>query len=302
MRNVFFYFLLITIIGSVQAQEKSLQKLLWEQVDGKPTDIQYYDHETQIMEDTTNGYFQIEKIDEGCGCYFKTSVGAFKKIDNTYTFLKMEEDACNWRKNLSAKPRLNSILPKNFELPEFLTDDAKKTYTNNNNFPIFYLEVDIARQGTDVKVHLSYIPFGARLSNRNDVLALTGYSKLNNEGKSNYTYSGELHQFFTKIEEAGTIQSILKGNFANINSADYDLVEKIVGKDKSYATLENLATDLRDLQVIHQFSKQIAFKSIILGWDPKNGKFFIKEKIKNDMPEMSFLEFVKQLPFLMAVC
>lgn len=214
----------------------------------------------------------------------------------------MEEDGCNWRKNLSARPRLNSILPKNFELPEFLTEEAKKTYTDNNSFPIFYLEVDIPHEGTDTKVHLAYIPFGARLSNRNDVLALTGYSKLNNEGKSNYTYSGDLYQFLINIHDEETLNSILKGNFTNINSIDYDLAEKIVGKDKLYASMENLATDLRNLQIIYRYSKQIAFKTIIFGWDAENAKFYIKEKIKNDDPEQSFLEFVKELPFLMAIC
>lgn len=303
MQKTLFYLILVTTpIGSLQAQEKSLQELLWEQVDGKPTDIQLYGKETQIIDDENNGYLQIEKIEEGCGCYFRTTVGAYKKADDTYAFLKMEEDGCNWRKNLSTGSKLNSILPKNFELPEFLSEEAKKTYADNNSFPIFYLEVDIPREGTDTKVHLAYIPFGARLSNRNDVLALTGYSKLNNEGKSNYTYSGNLYQFLKNIQDEETLSSILKGNFTNINSIDYDLAEKIVGKDKLYASMENLATDLRNLQVIYRYSKQIAFKTIIFGWDAENAKFYIKEKIKNDDPEQSFLEFVKELPFLMAVC
>ena len=290
------------LINSTHAQQNSLQELLWKQVDGKPSDIEYYGNETQIIEDTNNGFLQIEKIEEGCGCYFRTSVGAYKKDDGMYTFLKVEEDLCNWRKFLSADSKLNAVLPKNFELPEFLSEEAKKTFTDNSSFPIFYLEMEIPREGTDTKVNLAYIPFGARLSNRNDVLALTGYSKLNNEGKSNYTYSGHLKLFLNAIQDRETIASILKGSFENINSEDYDLVEKIVGQNKPYATLKNLAEDIRDLQIVYQFSKQVEFKSIILGWDQEKGRFYIKEKIKNDAPKQSFLEFAKQLPFLIAVC
>jgi len=301
-KTLFYSTLGIVMIASVQAQEKSLQELLWNQVDGKPTDIKYYGKETQIIDDPENGFLQIERTDDGCGCYFRTTVGAFKKADESYAFIKMEEDACNWRKNLSANFKINSILPKNFELPEFLSEEAKKTYTDNNTFPVFYLEVDIPQNGTETKVDLAYIPFGARLSNRNDVLALTGYSKLNNEGKSNYTYSGDLQQFLMHIRDEETLPSVLKGKFDNINSPDYDLVEKIVGSDKTYATLEDLASDLRDLQVIYEFSKQIAFKTIVFTWDAKEERFAIKEKIKNDSPEKSFLDFVRELPFLKAVC
>ena len=301
-KTIFYLMFGCMVSGSALAQESSLQELLWVQVDGKPSDIKHYGEETQIVDDAENGYLKIERIYEGCGCYFRTRVGAFKKTDGTYTFLKMEEDVCNWRKNLSAEPRLNSVLPKDFELPEFLSEEAKKTYANKNAFPIFYLEVEIPREGTDVKVDLAYIPFGARLSDRNDVLALTGYSKLNNEGKSNYTYSGHLQQFLNKVEDEETIEAILKGRFDNINSRDYDLVEKIVGKEKPYGTLDNLAADLSDLQVVFRFSKQVAYKTIILGWDGKSAKFYIKEKIENDVQDETFLEFVKQLPFLKATC
>jgi len=303
MRKIYLCSLFFLIcLGSSKAQQSSLQEMLWNNAGGKPSDVSHYGGETKIVDDSANGYLQIETIEEGCGCYYKTNVGAYEQSDNSYMFLKMEYDGCNWRKNLAATPRLISVLPKNFELPEFLTEEAKKEYKNNSSFPIFYLEATIPQQGTDTKIDLAYIPFGVRLSNRNDVLALTGYSELNNEGKSNYTYSGDLSQLLHAIQDENTLHALLKGTFDNINSVDYDVVDKFCGKDKTYASIEDLAKELRDLKVIYQFSKQIAYKSIILGWNSQKGRFFIKEKIKNDALELSFLEFIKELPFLMAVC
>ncbi len=98
------------------------------------------------------------------------------------------------------------------------------------------------------------------------------------------------------------MQCIIEKTPENIASEDKTHVENLYGEGKKYRSIEDLALQIEQLKTIYAISKDIEYKSVILAWNRAEARFYIKEKIKNDAPGLSFLEFIKQLPFLTAIC
>jgi len=283
----------------MMAQKKSLSDILWEEIGGRIDISQDNDGQYEITDDTKNGYLKIAFTEDGCGCYYETAIGAYKNSIGKYTTLKMDWDGCGWRKTLSSNTDLNLMLPEDFGLHTFLPKSKETEYQITS--AVFYLEAEIPKKGTDTRFDLAYIPFGLHMDPTDHVL-VHEYKQLNEHGGTNYMYSGELNAMLQKISDSNTLECILEKSTDDIVPSDKKLVEKLLGKDKSYAGIEELAAQIHQLKTIYEISKDIEYKSVMLGWDRDKARFFIKEKIKNDSPELSFLEFVRRLPFLMAVC
>lgn len=282
------------------AQKNSLADILWEEAGGRISNMDADEESrTTITDEAAKGYLRVYYEDQGCGCPFETIVAGYKDAKGGYTTLKKYWDGCGWNKTLSSNKDLSLMLPEDFGLQTFLPKSKETEYQITS--AVFYLEAEIPRKGTDTQLNLSYIPFGIQMAPKNTILTYV-YKQISEHSGSNFLYSGDLKYMLQKISDENTLECILERSIDDIIPEDRKLVEKLYGKNKSYRGIDDLATQIQQLKTIYKISHDVEYKSVILGWDRHTARFFIKEKIKNDAPELSFLEFVRQLPFLMAVC
>ncbi|QLG45378.1 hypothetical protein [Costertonia aggregata] len=254
-------------------------------------------YETKIIDETNNGYLKIESVEEGCGCYYETTVAAYKQYDGGYTVLKKYCDACGWQKVFSASRNLKNVLPKDFGLADFIP--KANTLHLEKQFKTFYLEAEIPKKGTDTKLDLTFIPFGIKIKAYDTSISLEGYDLTNSEGQK---YHGDLRYLIYNVTDTKTLNHIISGEIEKINTADQQLIYKVIGEEKAYQSFEILSTIFKQLEQYYNLSKNIEYKSVVLGWNRKTGRFFIKEKIKNQSQHQTLHDFLKAFPFLLAVC
>lgn len=281
------------------AQKSVLADMLWAEAGGRIDISEDHGGEYEITDDSKNGYLKVAFTEDGCGCYSETTIGAYKSSNGKYTALKMDWDGCEWRKTLSSNKDLNSKLPKDFGLHTFLPKSKETEYQITS--AVFYLEAEIPQKGTDTQLNLSYIPFGIHMTPEDHVLNYE-YKQVNEHGGSNFLYSGALQAMLRKISNENTLECILERSVDDIIPEDKKIVEKLYGKGNPYSGINELATQIHQLKTIYEISKDVEYKAIILSWNREEARFYIKEKIKNVAPEMSFLEFIRELPFLVAIC
>ena len=298
--KVFLMIIIFLFNTALIGQKSTLADILWEEAGGRLSNMDADEESrTRVVDEASEGYLQVYYEDQGCGCPIETTVAGYKEIDGGYTVLKTFWDGCGWRKTLSSNKNLNSILPEEFGLHTFLPKSKETEYQITS--AVFYLEAEIPRKGTETQLNLSYIPFGIHMAPKDHILTYQ-YKQVSEHGGTNFMYSGALQSMFQKISHENTLECILERTIDDITPEDKKIVEKMYGEDKTYRGIDELAAQIHQLKTIYQISKDVEFKSVILGWNRDEARFYIKEKIKNDVPELSFLEFVQQLPFLMAVC
>lgn len=287
------------LTSSLVAQKSTLEDLLWKEAGGRIDISEDHGGQYEIIDDAKNSYLKVAFTEDGCGCYSETTVGAYKDAKGNYTTLKMDWNGCGWRKNLSSNKDLNSKLPKGFGLHTFLPKSKETEYQITSS--VFYLEAEIPQKGTNTQLNLSYIPFGIHMTPEDHVLNYE-HKQVNEHGGSNFLYSGALQAMLRKISDGNTLECILEQSIDDIIPEDKKIVEKLYGKGNPYIGIDELAAQIQQLKTIYEISKDVEYKSVILKWDHNEARFYIKKKIKNDAPELSFLEFVQQLPFLVAIC
>ncbi|WP_273568632.1 hypothetical protein [Maribacter halichondriae] len=281
------------------AQKSSMSDILWTEAGGYIDINKDNGGSYDIVDETKNGYLKIAFTEQGCGCYYETTIGAYKNSIGNFTTLKMDWDGCGSRKTLSSNKGLTPILPEDFGLQTFLPKSKETEYQITS--AVFYLEAEIPRKGTDTRLNLSYIPFGIQMAPKNNILAYE-YKQISEHGRTNFLYSYALKSMLRKISDENTAQCILERSIDDIVPEDKKLVEKLYGENKPFRGIDELAAQIHQLKTIYEIAKDIEYESVILGWDRDKARFYIREKIKNEASELSFLEFVRQLPFLMAVC
>ncbi|MFK7813794.1 MAG: hypothetical protein AB8B59_14970, partial [Maribacter sp.] len=111
-----------------------------------------------------------------------------------------------------------------------------------------------------------------------------------------------LKEAIVKLTDSATFNYVVQNKQHKIIAVDQQILLELYGNEKTIKDFENLSLLFQRLENYYNASKHIEYKSILVGWGRKEARFYIKEKIKNDAPEMTFLEFVQQLPFLMAIC
>lgn len=286
--------------NDIVSQTSSLADMLWAEAGGRllhrDTDEK---SRTTITDDAANGYLRVFYEDEGCGCPFDTTVAAYKKADGEFTILKTYWDGCGNQRTFSANTDLASVLPEDFGLQTFVPNSMEKAYDIDS--AVFYLNVELPRNGTDTKIDLSYIPFGLQVEPTDQVLAHS-YARKADENGSNSVYMEEIQDMFRKLSDEKTILHILNGGAEKITEGDKGIVKCLYGEGNRYRSIAELSVPIAELRAIYETSKDVEYKSVILGWNRETSRFYVKKKIKNNAPERSFLEFVRQFPFLMAVC
>lgn len=288
----------LLFIQNLLAQKSTLADILWEEAGGRIDLNKNHGGAYEITDDAANGYLKVAFTEEGCGCYYETTVAAFKDAKGKYTTLKTYWDGCGNQKSFNSNQSLASILPENLGLHTFWPE--AESDRDNDYQMLLYLEVSIPKKGADTQIDIEYVPYGIRAKSEDRILSFSGYGQSNTN--SNFGYHSQLRETILEFTDKNTFTYVVNSDQNKINAVDKQSISKLYGSEKTIKDFENLSALFQTLNNYYSVSKYITCKSIIMGWDREKARFYIKEKIKNDAPEQSFLEFLQQLPFLMAVC
>lgn len=242
-----------------------------------------------FTEDISNGYLTISGWWPTCGCGCFTTVGAYKNRNGEYTLLEQEYWKCSWIRRLSSDRDLLDVLPEGFGIDAFIPD--LKT-DDNIRYARFYIEAQIPQVGTDTELILKTIPFGIYIENKD--LLVYSISELHSENdttnKSGVNYLNEILNLDIDYN------LIPDGKLSDIDEIIANNISKVSGKSE-----DELRIHLTALKQVYNIYSQIEHKTIILGWDKKKGRFYIKEKGKRPQ-KISFPEFLRNSEFWSGIC
>ncbi|MDY7396345.1 hypothetical protein UMM65_13930 [Aureibaculum sp. 2210JD6-5] len=292
--------------GFVYAQQKeSLRVRLWQRVlsedDLKGNDVQdFLDNKgwqeweewvdtmnsNVVIDDTEKGYLQINRF------YQQTTAGAYKEKNGNHTILQNTKFR-HFNRGISSNKNLVGVLPKNFGITDFISDT---THVEPSFYSVFYIVADIPRTGTDTQVTIKLIPFG--MFHKGNLLTYK-IKEYNNE--NNIFLYGFKHEVIDKLNDEQTLTYLKDRQFDTISEKDKEVVDQFIAEDGQFNTMEDLSKLMVHLNKVYKLYFAINYKSIVLGWNREEGRFFIKDQIKNDKEELSFKEFLENAEYYMAI-
>lgn len=296
------FLLLIVIvfipIGGDSQTKKSLSQMLWDRVsrchsnfidedgDGKP--------DCKIIDDSKNGYLQISGSWPTCGCSCTSTVGAYIGSTGEYIFLQSDSFSCSFEKKISSSKNLKDILPKDFGIATFISQPIKEKV----NYPIFFVNFEIPRYGTDTKVTIELVPFGLK-PDGNDLICFEYRQK---EKPKNYTYIYRIADIARSMKDTNTLDYIMKGSFDKISAKDKSTVADAIGNDESrFKSQKDLQNAVSELWKIYSIYQNLEATEVTLGWSKQDSRFFIKGK-KGKPAKTSFKDFLINNTFLSLRC
>ncbi len=277
------------------AQNITLREILWNRAgDCKAIfdEIEYSDYE--IIDDSKNGYLKISGTYPTCGCYCNTTIGAYRSDEEGYVIVQTEEFSCHWEKLISSNKTLEHILPSGFGINYFNLQTTNVDIVS----PVFYIDMEVPRKGTDTKLKLELIPFGIKPAGKEPICYSYDESDL-------YSYSNKMYainKLVVVLEHTNTIDLILSGNFNDIVPENSKIIEDYMGDDlEQFKSIQEIQTVLIALKNIYDLYNQLDYNELVLGWDPKQSRFFIKER-KNTITIKSFEEFIINAKYWTPLC
>ncbi|MGM0581596.1 MAG: hypothetical protein ACQETL_12990 [Bacteroidota bacterium] len=289
--------LLLPILTFGQSTE-TLSDLLWNSVNSCYSRFEDMNDdgipEFDKIDDAANGFLQISGSWPTCGCSCKATVGAYKNDKGEYTTLQSEDFLCSWRRKISSNKSLEDILPRGFGLQSFTSKDI----TEQIDYPIFFIDFEIPRIGTETKAKIELVPFGLK-PDGNKLHCFEYMEKPTYENcKSEY----RIKDISKDINEPTTLDFLIKGEFNQISKADYEVIEDAIGNDDSrFSSIKEIQNTLINLQEIYSIYSVLESTEIILGWDRHTSNFYIKEKIEKN-EDLTFQEFLIKNKYWGASC
>ncbi len=282
---------------------KSLSKQLWENAQSCYSELTNALDEGEkimngeIIDDSKNGYLKVSGSAPPCGCTCSSTVGAYRQSNGTYTLLTEEKWGCSWTTKIASNRELASVFPENLGITTFI---PKANIGLDNEYALFYLDIEIPRKGTDTKLTINPIPFGI-YKKSNTVLSFE-FSENTAKGYNTYTLLYRIKTITKTIENEQTLEFIADGQFGKISENDRKIIEKNIGQDDSqFKSYDELKEYISELKLIYDYYSLIEHETIILGWNREKGRFFIKEK-GNHAKSKSFKEFLIENEYWAAVC
>lgn len=290
-------FLILTIavplITFAQKQEV-LSSILWSRVSKCHAMFEEMNSDFNKVDDSKNGYLEISGEFATCGCSCHSTVGAYKNSEDAYVILQSDEFVCAWEKSISSNLALKEILPIDFGIKSFTLKPIKHEFKH----PIFFLNFEIPRIGTDTKVTIELIPFG--LNPEGKALACFNYAEL--EGHSNSKSLYEIEKIARRIESDKTLDYIISGNFNEISNHDSKIINEAIGKGSDkFDSKTELQNYFLELKAIFDTYQSLDFLQITLGWNRQESKFYVKAKKENTL-SITFRKFLKENKYWSPVC
>jgi hypothetical protein len=282
---LFFIFLML-LPGTHQAQ--SLSEALWSRVNICYSNFEDMDEDGQPdfnkIDDARNGYLQISGSWPTCGCSCSATVGAYRNSQREYVILQSESASCSWEKSTTSNRNIRDILPEKFGIHHF----SSELIEPRPDQPVFFLDVEIPRVGTDTRARLELVPFGLKPAGEGALC----FEYREEESFSNCNFLYGILDIARKISSDETLNHILSGEFEQIPAKDRVVINEMIGSSSNqFATPAALQQSLIALKEIFDLYQSLDSLEIILGWDRTKSRFYIKEKIARP-PKASFQEFL----------
>ena len=189
---------------------------------------------------------------------------------------------------------LTEILPPAFGINSF----APGLPVEGIGYSAFFLGIDIPRVGTDVKVHIELVPFG--LAPGGNEMLCYGYAEKDRD--PNRIFLSGLRDIAKGSQDANTLGLLMSGDFLKISDSDDELINKAIGTDDSrFKSKQEIRGHLNKLKRVYEVYMSLEYGDLILGWDRKASKFYIKEKGRPPS-KVSFREFLIQNQYWEPIC
>lgn len=293
--KIFLFFISLSAYGQTT---NSLSKILWSRVQTCYSMFEDMDDDGipdfESIDDSKNGYLKISGGWPTCGCSCSSTVGAYKNEAGRYIILQSDKALCSWERKVSSNTDLKEILPDDFGINSFISGEISEKFAN----PIFLVDFEIPRIGTDTKLTIELVPFGLR-PDGNELLCFEYKEK---ERYNNCKSIHRIGDIAEDIQEIGTLDYLLTGDFDKISQADNVVIEKAIGDDDSrFQSKEEIQQYLRELKKAYKVYILIESTELTLGWNRQDSRFFIKEK-GNKPNRLTFKDFLIKNKYWGPVC
>jgi hypothetical protein len=290
MKKYLLLFIAISLVLLVSGQEKTnLSDLLWNQV-GLCSSIDSPSKEGNqgeftVIDDSENGFLKIDGGFPPGGCECSQEVGAFTNNDGTYTTVDQEFWNCQWIDMVKSNRDLKEVFPEDFGIGTFIPN-AKLPFENR---AMFYVRAEVPRVGTDLKVTIQTIPFGLNIEGENGFCF--GYRQ--NEDYSNCKYVSSIRTLGYRSYSSEVIKNIINGNYDGIPDDCVKIIENSIGDEMPFLldSFDEFGNYLKFVQIAYKYYQKLKYDYVILAWDVKKSRFYIKEKHKIE-EKYNFKEFV----------
>jgi hypothetical protein len=270
---------------------QTVQSRLWDMVETCNEAILAAAEEKQpydsIVDDAGNGFLHIAGSWPTCGCSCASTVGAYRKADDTYVFLKREVWSCANRFALDGSPALETLLPVGLSLATFT--GGQSVYSGDEGH--FYLDIGIPRKGTLTEARIRLVPLGLFPEGNNGLC----FSFEEDTARTRYLYA--LREFAMTDPSQKAIHCILDGEFDALSAADRHKLDETMGT-WNRAGLREVLTRLYTTWKIHQ---ALRFTTVHMLWDRVEGRFRISDT-GGSVKSLSFIEFLKQSDYYSPAC
>ncbi len=288
MKYLYLFFTVLVPTLGIGQTTNSLSEMLWNRVNNCYSKFEDYDDdgipEYNKIDDSKNGYLKIWGGWPTCGCSCSSTIGAYKNSDGQYILLQSDNFSCSWERKVSSNRELVDVLPINFGLNNFFSGQI----TEKIESPIFFIDFEIPRIGTDTKVKIELVPFGLKPDGDN----LLCYEYIEYQGYSNCKSLYSIKEIAEEIQDIKTLDYLLAGDFNKISRFDNNLILKAIGTDDSrFKSIEEIQKYLKQIKSIYNIYSKLETIELTLGWNRIESRFYIKET--GTKPEnISFRDFL----------
>ncbi len=98
------------------------------------------------------------------------------------------------------------------------------------------------------------------------------------------------------------LNKLLHQNIVDLSSEEQAVITKL-RKKTSYGemSVEDLQYQIDKIKLAYTYYSKIKYDSVLLGWDRRKGRFFIKEKYDAEQ-RMNFVEFLQKSKYWIPSC
>lgn len=289
--------LLLTISGTTLLAQKRtskkqqtsvntpLKKLLWSTLKCNCSEFEEEESVSkEVVEDISNGYLSFFCSYPPCGCSCQTISAAFKTEKGKYITLSRHTESCAQTYELTASKNLPDLLPKGLSLKTFA---PSQSIFVPKGCPMFYLDLEIPRYGSEVVASLKVIPFG--FCGEGTAPLTTAYL----EGES--FVASELLANLPEVSSKKAWEYAATEQWNKLSRQDMRRIkEHLAGVEKGIEMLKRIK------QVYDVYIKLEATR-MVMKWNRAIERFEIV-RLDRKPKLISFDEFFLQAPCLQAIC
>ncbi len=282
---------------------KKLNKELWSQVWVCNEKFEENDAKDMrnVIDDSKNGYLKVSGEYPTCGCMCDATIAAYKDKYGFYTLLRQDEESCDFKHQIVSNRLLYRVLPADFGLQTFIPDLNNLPETDN---AVFSIDIDIPRYGTDTKVRVKFLPLGLILKSQKPMVYYYSANNLLDDETLKKINLSLIKGFASKTNNQSIVNNWLIKNISDLSKQEKSvIINELIGNDgySKFKSLDELQKYINYIKIVYNYYLQMKYESVLMGWDKKNARFYIKEKYESKV-KMSFVDFLKKSNYWSIIC